>query len=100
MKCPLLQRKFMILCPEHVKSSFPKDKKKRTVLSTADCQATKGAMGLVKAGAQGGGGPAPAHSIACQTLPKGTEKWPRGPACKWVLCGSALNCTEKVWVVT
>jgi hypothetical protein len=30
--------------------------------------------------------------------PSHMQKWPPGPACKWVLCGSALDSREKVFV--
>ncbi|CAK9233632.1 unnamed protein product [Sphagnum troendelagicum] len=96
LPCRWQLKNFVMLCPDHVESKFPGVNKKKNGSLTAVQLPAKGLRPLVESGVKASqslmgshaGGLSPSH-------PSHMQKWPPGPACKWVLCGSALDSREK-----
>lgn len=79
-----VQDDFVMFCPEHADCKFPRRKRCKIspmkgpdVLSVEDDGLDKSATPGLKTGER-------------------QQKWPTGPACKWILCGSGLDSEMKV----
>ncbi|CAM6095452.1 unnamed protein product [Calypogeia fissa] len=70
---------FVMFCPQHADCKFPRRKRCRISPFKGPDLSSVEKDGLDKTAAQG---------VITQER---WQKWPTGPACKWVLCGSALD---------
>jgi hypothetical protein len=82
-----------------VENKFPGVNKKKNGSLTAVQLPAKGLRPLVESGVKASQGLMGSHAGGLSpSHPSHMQKWPQGPACKWVLCGSALDSREKVFV--
>ncbi|CAK9277059.1 unnamed protein product [Sphagnum jensenii] len=96
LPCRWQLKNFVILCPDHVESKFPGVNKKKNGSLTAVQLPAKALRPLVESGVKASQGLMGSHAGGLNpSHPSHMQKWPPGPACKWVLCGSALDSREK-----